>query len=122
MAKLYNDDDKMKFDFTLNGFIGLIEATKISCDSNSAEKINKDLPLLFVSGSNDPVGDNGEGVRKSYNLMVSVGVRDVSMKLFEGDRHEILNEKNRQEVFEYIGNWLDEKNNMKITNIVTINN
>ena len=112
----------MKFDFTLNGYMGLIEATKISNDSSSAEKINKDLPLLFVSGSNDPVGDNGAGVRKAYDLMVKVGVKDVSIKLFEGDRHEILNEKNREEVFEYIGNWLDEKNNTNIANIIKINN
>ena len=121
-ARLYNDDQKMKFDFTLNGYMGLIEATKISNDSSSAEKINKDLPLLFVSGSNDPVGDNGAGVRKAYDLMVKVGVKDVSIKLFEGDRHEILNEKNRGEVFEYIGNWLDEKNNTNIANIIKINN
>ena len=121
-ARLYNDDQKMKFDFTLNGYMGLIEATKISNDSSSAEKINKDLPLLFVSGSNDPVGDNGAGVRKAYDLMVKVGVKDVSIKLFEGDRHEILNEKNREEVFEYIGNWLDEKNNTNIANIININN
>ena len=121
-ARLYNDDQKMKFDFTLNGYMGLIEATKISNDSSSAEKINKDLPLLFVSGSNDPVGDNGAGVRKAYDLMVKVGVKDVSIKLFEGDRHEILNEKNREEVFEYIGNWLDKKNNTNIANIIKINN
>ena len=72
------------------------------------------MPLLFVSGSNDPVGDNGEGVKKAYDLMVNAGVKDVNIKLFEGDRHEILNEVNRQEVFEYIGNWLDEKNNFDI--------
>ena len=121
MAQLYNEDEKMKFDFTLNGYLGLIEATQISCDSNYAARINKNLPLLFVSGSNDPVGDNGEGVKKAYDLMVNAGVKDVNIKLFEGDRHEILNEVNRQEVFEYIGNWLDEKNNVDISNIVTIN-
>ena len=54
--------------------------------------------------------------------MVKVGVKDVSIKLFEGDRHEILNEKNREEVFEYIGNWLDKKNNTNIANIIKINN
>lgn len=123
MARLYNEDEKMKFDFTLNGYIGLIEATKISSDPSYAEKINKDLPLLFVSGSNDPVGDNGEGVRKAFDLMVKIGVKDVIMKLFEGDRHEVLNEKNRQEVFEFLGNWLDEKNtNSNIANIININN
>ena len=55
--------------------------------------------------------------------MVKIGVKDVIMKLFEGDRHEVLNEKNRQEVFEFLGNWLDEKNtNSNIANIININN
>ena len=124
MARKYNEDQKMKFDFTLNGYIGLIEATQISSDSSYAVRINKNLPLLFISGSNDPVGDNGEGVKKAYNLMVNTGVKDVSIKLFEGDRHEILNEKDRQDVFEYIGNWLDEKTNSNSNNvnIIDINN
>lgn len=111
----------MKFDFTLNGFIGLIEATQIACDSTYAARINKDLPILFVAGNNDPVGDNGEGVQKAYDLLVKVGVKDIGIKLFEGGRHEILNEVNRKEVFEFIGNWLDEKFN-DINNINNMKN
>ena len=113
MAKIYNEDQKMKFDFSLNGFIALIEATKISCDSNYASRINKELPILFVSGDNDPVGDNGEGVKKAFNLLKRVGVKDVCLKLFEGDRHEVLNELNRDEVYEYILNWVNEKTHSK---------
>ena len=109
MAKKYNEDQNMKFDFTLNGYIGLIEATKFSCEENYVDKIRKNLPILLTSGDCDPVGNNGKGVEKVYKLMKSVGILDVTMKLFENDRHEILNEINRIEVFEYISNWLDEK-------------
>ena len=71
--------------------------------------MNKDIPILFISGENDPVGDNGEGVKKAYEIMKLVGSVDVTMKIFEGCRHELLNELNKYEVYEYILNWLDEK-------------
>ena len=109
MAKQYNEDKKMDFDFTLNGYIGLIQATIFSCESSNIIKINKNLSILLISGDNDPVGENGKGVKKVYDIMKKAGILDVTIKLFENDRHEILNEVNRNEVYEYIGNWLDEK-------------
>ena len=109
MAKKYNEDKKMDFDFTLNGYIGLIQATIFSCESSNIIKINKNLPILLISGDNDPVGQNGKGVKKVHDMMKKAGILDVTIKLFENDRHEILNEVNRNEVYEYIGNWLDEK-------------
>ena len=109
MAKLYNEDKKMDFNFTLNGYIGLVEATKFSCDYYNIDKIRKDLPILLASGDCDPVGNNGKGVKKVYEIMKSAGILDINMKLFENDRHEILNEVNRNEVYEYIKTWLNEK-------------
>ena len=109
MAKLYNEDKKMDFNFTINGYIGLIQTTKYSCDFHNIEKIRKDLPILLISGECDPVGNNGKGVKKVYELMKSAGILDLKIKLFEKGRHEILNEVNRKEVYEYIKTWLDEK-------------
>ena len=63
----------------------------------------------MVSGGSDPVGNNGKGVKKVYDMMKAAGILDVTIKLFENDRHEILNEVNRNEVYEYIVNWLDER-------------
>jgi alpha-beta hydrolase superfamily lysophospholipase len=121
MAKIYNEDQKMNFDFTLNGYIGLIEATKFSCDTLNISKIRKNLPILLVAGGNDPVGDFGKGVKKVYKKMKSAGILDVTMKIFESDRHEILNEVNRYEVFEYINAWFDEKTILLNNNAHNIN-
>jgi alpha-beta hydrolase superfamily lysophospholipase len=76
-------------------------------------KINKDIPILFVSGDKDPVGNNGEGVKKAYEIMKLIGSLDVTLKLYEGSRHEVLNELNRDEVYEYILNWVNEKTHSK---------
>ena len=109
IVKKYYTDKKCQYVFTINGFYGLINFVRYSCDPSNVAKMNKDIPILFISGENDPVGDNGEGVKKAYEIMKLVGSVDVTMKIFEGCRHELLNELNKYEVYEYILNWLDEK-------------
>ena len=109
IVKKYYEDKNCQFDFTLNGYYGLVQSIRYSCDPSNVAKIKKDIPILFVSGDCDPVGNNGEGVRKSYEIMKLIGSVDVSMKLFMGSRHEVLNELNKDEVYEYILNWINEK-------------
>ena len=70
--------------------------------------VPKDLPLLIISGSMDPVGGQGKGVTKLKNMYDKVGIKDVTMKLYPDARHEILNEINRDEVMNDIGNWLKQ--------------
>ena len=79
------------FQFSVNAFIGLLDATILSCDPYYIEKINKDLPVLFVSGGGDLVGNFGEGVRKVYNMYKEAGIKDVTIKIYENGRHEVLN-------------------------------
>lgn len=109
IVKKYYEDKNCQFDFTLNGYYGLVQSIRYSCDPSNVAKIKKDIPILFVSGDCDPVGNNGEGVRKSYEIMKLIGSVDVTMKLFMGCRHEVLNELNKDEVYEYILNWINEK-------------
>ncbi len=72
-------------------------------------KVRKDLAILLVSGDNDPIGNYGKGIKKVYKAMSTSGIIDLTMKLFEGGRHELLNEKNRDEVYKYIINWIDQR-------------
>lgn len=71
--------------------------------------MNKDLPVLFIAGGDDPVGGYGDGVRKAAEVFRGFGVKDVSVKIYPLCRHEILNEINRQEIFEDIGAWIERK-------------
>ena len=57
-----------------------------------------DLPILVVSGSADPVGRDGAGVREVATAYRRAGVREVSLRLYPGARHELLNETNREQV------------------------
>ena len=74
-----------------------------------AEKLPKDKPYLLISGEMDPVGNFSEGVREVYDWMRQAQLSDVTMKLYEGARHELLNEINRDEVKQDILSWIDAR-------------
>ena len=61
----------------------------------------------MVSGQEDPVGDLGEGVKKVQYKYDEAGMRDITYKLYENDRHEILNEFDKEVVFEDILSWME---------------
>lgn len=67
------------------------------------------MPILLASGKEDPVGDFGKTVEKIYGQYREAGIKDVTLKLYEGDRHEILNEQDRQQVYEDIWKWMEER-------------
>ncbi|MDE5755925.1 MAG: alpha/beta hydrolase [Clostridia bacterium] len=69
--------------------------------------IDKKLPLFIVAGDKDPVGKMGKSVSKLYDMYTQLGIEDVKIKLYEGARHEIVNELNKDEVYADISNWLD---------------
>lgn len=70
-------------------------------------QMNLNTPILFVSGAMDPVGDCGKGVRRACRSFRKAGVRQVSMKLYPGARHEILNDDCREAVYQDLGDWLE---------------
>ena len=72
-------------------------------------KMDADLPVIFLSGSMDPVGDCGKGVKKACQLFRQNGMKQVSIKLYPQLRHEILNEDCREDIFRDILGWLTEQ-------------
>lgn len=72
-------------------------------------RMNANTPVLFLSGSMDPVGDGGKGVRRAFRSFQKAGMRDVSIKLYPGLRHEILNETCREAVYQDILRWIEAK-------------
>ena len=75
----------------------------------SLANMNKALPVLFVSGGEDPVGSYGKGVRRAARAFRKAGMADVTLRLFPLCRHEILNEINREEIYKVISDWMLEK-------------
>ena len=64
------------------------------------------MPLLFVSGDMDPVGNYGKGVKQIYENYKISGIKDIDIKLYKDGRHEILNELEYEKVYNDIYNWI----------------
>lgn len=71
-------------------------------------RMKKQLPVLFIAGSEDPVGAYGKGVEKAVSEFIKAGMTDVSLTLYPQCRHEILNELNKEEVYDDICCWLTD--------------
>ena len=95
------------FAFTVNGYYSMFSAIEKAQNRKRIARIPKDLPILLVSGTKDPVGSFTKGVKIAYKNLKKAGLADVQMRFFEGDRHEILNEIDREEVYQYLLDWLD---------------
>lgn len=76
---------------------------------DNMKKMNKDIPVLFLSGEMDPVGEKGKSVKKAYSDFKKVGIEDVDMKLYKDLRHDILHEDNCVEIYNDIYNFIKEK-------------
>ena len=103
----YADDPKCNFLFTVRGFHDLYELLGSVSEKEWADSVPKNLPLLIISGDMDPVGNYGKGVRKVYDSLESAGVEDVTLRLYNGGRHELFNEINRADVIRDTLDWLD---------------
>jgi len=100
VVKKYDEDPLSGFIFTVNGYKTLLEFCTRSRDKKLLGSIPKSLPMLIVSGEEDPVGEYGKGVDRVCRLYKELGMNDVEMKLIPNARHEIHNEEMRFEIFD----------------------
>ena len=70
-------------------------------------QMKKDLPVFLIAGSMDPVGNYGKDVKKVYQMFLDAGMKNVSMKLYQDDRHEILNEDDKEQVYADVLGWIE---------------
>ncbi len=72
-------------------------------------KNHKEIPVYFLSGGEDPVGDKGKGIEKLHRHFKKAGVNDISVNIYPEARHELLNEYNREEVMDDMVTWINGK-------------
>lgn len=102
----YMADPLCGFVFTANGFQTLMKLVWNLYDEEKLDKMPRQLPVLFLAGEEDPVGDYGRAVTAVCESFKRLGMEHVQMKLYPGDRHEILNETDREDVYGDIYRWI----------------
>lgn len=105
-VKKYMDDPLCGFVFTVNGFRTLFKLIGNLHDKEALSGMPKSLPVFFIAGEADPVGNYGESVKKVYQSFQDMGMEKVQLKLYPEERHEIFNEEARQDIYMDVYRWL----------------
>ena len=105
---LYIEDPWCGFRFTASAYVDFFTVIKSLTSKKNLELMPKEMPILIISGAVDPVGGE-KAVMKLKAQYDALGMKDVTVKLYPEDRHEILREVDRVTVFEDIKNWLEAK-------------
>ena len=104
----YVADPNCGFLFTASGYRDMFRGIKRLTDPSAVTRIPATLPVLFLSGNNDPEGSMGKGVRQVAEQFRAAGITSVTVHLYDGGRHEMFNEQNRKEVYADLIAWLEE--------------
>lgn len=102
----YAADPMCTFVFTANGFQTLFQLIYNLHDREQLKNMPANLPVIFLSGAEDPVGDYGKAVKQVYRSFKEAGMEKVQIKLYPKDRHEILNELDKEDVYGDIYRWI----------------
>ncbi|MBQ8825533.1 MAG: lysophospholipase [Oscillospiraceae bacterium] len=107
VVRAYAEDPKCTFLFTTQAMYDLAMMVKYVSAADWSAKTDKALPVLVMGGSEDPVGEYGKYPKELFNCLVNSGAQDVEFKLYDGLRHELLNEVGKEEIFGDIYSWLE---------------
>ena len=105
----YIRDPLCGFTFTVNGFKTLFTLIDRLNRSENLQNMPKELPVYFIAGDKDPVGNYGEGVKKAYESFKNAGMERITLKLYPEDRHEILNELDKYQIYEALYPWIVDR-------------
>lgn len=103
----YIADPYCGFLFTTSGYQDLMGLIVVINRADWYTAVPENLPIYLVAGDADPVGNYGKGIKEVYQGLIDSKHNDVVMKLFKGDRHEILNERDKKEVYKSILDWIN---------------
>ena len=105
----YLKDPFCTFKSTAGLFRDMMGGLQYISNKNNLARMDPRTPVYLFSGDEDPVGSNGEGVKRVYGFFKDHGTADLTMKLYPGGRHEMLNEINRGEVYAHVLDWLEAR-------------
>ncbi len=106
---LFDKDPYRTANFSLSVYIDVIKGSKEINNQKTFNATPKALPIYIFSGDKDPVGEMGKGVKRVVKQYKKAGINDLTLKLYKGGRHEMLNETNKTEVEQELISWLNSR-------------
>ncbi len=106
IVRKYDSDPFCSYTFTVRAYHDLFTLVGWVSEKKWATRLPKDLPCLVTAGEMDPVGSWGKGPRAVAERMRDAGMTDVTLKMYPEMRHEILNEIDRDAVWQELTEWI----------------
>lgn len=97
-VKLYNSDPLCGYIVSIGFYYSLMRGLIECYKDENLQQIPNDLPIILMSGALDPLGGMGQKVKKLYELYKSIGIQDLSMKLYENVRHELTGDPEQDKI------------------------
>ncbi len=107
-VEIYEQDPMCGYVFTNNGFWNLFRMLQQAYDSRGWQLAYEDMPILLIAGAEDPIIQSPAHLEQTAQFLRSVGYTAVSTKLFDGMRHELLLEPERDKVYQTILEFLED--------------
>ena len=104
---IYNDDELCGFIFTTNGFINLYKLLKRAFEPQNYEMKNKNLNIFLIAGEDDPVIQSRQKFKELEEFLKKLGYKNIRSKLYPELRHEILNEKEYEQIYRDVLKFLE---------------
>lgn len=108
-VKKYEEDPWCGFVCSSSFYYDIIDGIQRSNNLKLIKNIDKSYPILLISGSMDPVGNFGKGIQRVKKLYEKAGLTSVDMNLINDGRHEVLNETDKQNTYDYLYSWISDK-------------
>lgn len=103
----YDEDPLCGFPATAGLYRDMLTGIAYIQDLAQLDRMEKSMPVLFLSGSMDPVGNYGKGVETAAEAFCNTGMERVTVKLYPEDRHDVLNELDKLTVWNDLVNWIE---------------
>lgn len=101
------DDPLCGTDMKLGAIKDIVSLANSACSTQWAASLPENLPIMIISGAKDPIGFNGKGIIAVSDNLEEAG-HSPEVIMYPGDRHEILNEDNRENVYNDVLSWLSK--------------
>lgn len=109
---IYLQDEKCGIPFTAKAYQDLMQGSYYLSKQKNTNQTQQ-VPILLISGDEDPVGGtHARGVIRVYHMLEKAGIKDITIRLWKGARHELLREMNKSEVYQVILEWMNKRGNI----------
>lgn len=108
IVEIYESNPLNQFLFTASAYRDFFRLMNQLDKTADLKKLPPELPILLMSGKDDPVGDMGSAISRIQKRYRRAGLKKVYARLYEGDRHEILNELDRDKIYADIYCFLEK--------------